>query len=121
MTQTNEESRNDEARFMQMVAMFQFAAMQQMGKIANPTSGEIERDLEQARGSIDLLEMLQRKTQGNRSKPEEELLGKVLFELRMNYVDEVERAAKSDSQTPPESGNDEDAPEDESKEGDTDH
>ena len=104
MTQNNEETRKDEARFMQVVAMFQFAAMQQMGKLTNPVSGEMEQDLEQARVSIDLLEMLQRKTQGNRTDAEEELLGKILFELRMNYVDEVERVAKAGSDESSENG-----------------
>ena len=124
MTSNTEEARNDEARFMQMVAMFQFAAMQQMGKLANPVSGEIERDLDQSRMSIDLLEMLQRKTQGNRSDAEEELLGKVLFELRMNYVDEVERAAKAGTETPseetPADSTGADPAEEESKEEETD-
>jgi len=94
---------------MQIVAMFQFAAMQQMGKLANPVSGEIDRDLAQAQASIDLLEMLQRKTAGNRSQAEDEFLGKVLFELRMNYVDEVERARASESE-PPAAGSEEASP-----------
>lgn len=82
----------DEVLFVQLVATFQFAAMQQMGKIANPVSGEIERDLDQARASIDVVEMLQRKTEGHRSARESEFVDKVLFELRMNYVDEVKRS-----------------------------
>lgn len=81
----------DEVLFVQLIATFQFAAMQQMGKIANPVNGEIERDLEQARASIDIVQMLQRKTEGHRSAREAEFLDKVLFELQMNYVDEVKR------------------------------
>jgi hypothetical protein len=81
----------DEILFVQLVATFQFAAMQQMGKIANPVSGEIERDLDQARTSIDIVQMLQRKTDGHRSARESEFLDKVLFELQMNYVDETRR------------------------------
>jgi len=79
--------------FLQLVAMFQYAAMQQMGKLANPVSGEIERDLAQARISIDMIEMLQNRTQTGRSARESEFLDKVLFELRMNYVDESKRPA----------------------------
>ncbi len=71
--------------------MFQFAAMQQMGKLASPVSGKIERDLDQARISIDMIEMLHAKTDGRRTKPESEFLDKVLFELRMNFVDEKRR------------------------------
>jgi hypothetical protein len=86
-----EPSRN-EVLLVQLVAMFQFAAMQQMGKVANPVTGKIERDLEQARLSIDMVEMLQTRTQAGRTPGEAEILDKVLFELRMNYIDECKRA-----------------------------
>jgi hypothetical protein len=81
----------DEFLFVQLVATFQYAAMQQMGKVANPVSGKIERDLEQARTSIDIVQMLQRKTEGQRTQRESEFLDKVLFELQMNFVDESKR------------------------------
>ena len=84
----------DETLFVQLVAMFQYAAMQQMGKLPNPATGKIERDLEQARMSIDMIEMLQRRTGSHRSAPESEFLDKVLFELRMNFVDESKRPAQ---------------------------
>jgi Domain of unknown function (DUF1844) len=87
-------SRN-ELLFLELVAMFQFAAMQHMGKVANPVTGKIEVNLEQARISIDIVEMLYARTDGRRSDRESEFLDKVLFELRMNYVDEVKRNAAS--------------------------
>jgi hypothetical protein len=90
----------DELLFLHLVSMFQFAAMQQMGKLANPVTGKIERDLEQARLSIDMIEMLQAKTAGARTSDESELLDKVLFELRMNFVDERKRA-ESEPPAPP--------------------
>ena len=83
----------DELLFLHLVSMFQFAAMQQMGKLPNPVTGKIERDLEQARLSIDMIEMLHAKTAGTRTNDESELLDKVLFELRMNFVDEKKRGA----------------------------
>jgi hypothetical protein len=92
----------DEARFMQLIAMFQLAAMQQMGKLVSPVTGEAERDLEHAKTSIDMLETIQRRTDGNRTDGESELLKKVLFELRMNYVDETRPAESAESE--PEAG-----------------
>jgi hypothetical protein len=91
----------DEQLFLQLVAMFQFAAMQQMGKLPNPVTGQIERDLAQARASIDIVEMLQSKTAGTCSAREKEFLDKVLFELRMNYVDEVNRPGGEGATPPP--------------------
>lgn len=84
----------DEARFVQLIAMFQLAAMQQMGKLTNPATGEVERDLPAARASIDMLETIERRSQGNRTPAEGEFMEKVLFELRMNYVDETRRASE---------------------------
>jgi hypothetical protein len=90
----------DELLFLQVVAMFQFAAMQQMGKLPSPVTGKIERDLAQAKVSIDIVEMLQKKTADRCSAGEKEYLDKVLFELRMNYVDEVNRPAEADASPP---------------------
>jgi hypothetical protein len=94
----------DETLLLQLVAMFQYAAMQQMGKLPNPMTGKVDRDLAQARLSIDMIEMLQRRTQAQRSARESEFLDKVLFELRMNFVDESKRPAETE---PGEAGPDE--------------
>jgi hypothetical protein len=80
--------------FLHLVTMFQVAAMQQLGKVMNPVTNKIERDLEQAKFSIDIISMLKEKTKGNLSPAEEEYLGKIVFELQMNYVDEVDREKK---------------------------
>jgi len=79
----------NEAYFIQLVYTFQAAAMQQMGKITNPMTGKIEKNMEQAKHSIDMLAMLETKTGGNLTDRERRTLEKSLFELRMNYVDEM--------------------------------
>jgi hypothetical protein len=86
------ESQNkDQALFIQLVLTFQAAAIQQMGKLQNPITGKVERNLEQAKFSIDMLEMIENRTTGNLSENEKEFLEHALFELRMNYVDEVKK------------------------------
>ena len=75
--------------FVQLVAMFQAAALQQMGKIKNPVSDAIEKNMEQAQLSIDLIDMLKEKTKGNRSPEEERFISGVLQDLKLNYVDEL--------------------------------
>ena len=86
----------DELLFLQLVSMFEVAAMQQLGKLPNPITKEIERDLAQAKVSIDILDLLKNKTKGNLTDKEQDFLDKVLFELHMNYVDEV-KSAKDDT------------------------
>lgn len=77
--------------FMQLVMMFQGAAFQHMGKVMNPVTQKIERDMAQAKHAIDMLGMLAAKTQGNLEEGEQRLLDHTLYELRMNYIDEVNK------------------------------
>jgi hypothetical protein len=74
--------------FFSLVMTFQAAAMQQMGKLKNPISDKIERDLQQAQLSIDILDMLEEKTKGNLSDDESRFFKGILQELKLNYVDE---------------------------------
>ena len=83
--------------FLQTIAMFQAAAMQQLGKIADPVSGKVSKHLDQARMTIDTLEVLQEKTSGNLTGDEASFLEKVLFELRMNYMDELKKPEEEGS------------------------
>lgn len=82
--------------FVQLISMFHAAALQQMGKIKNPATDKIERDLEQAELSIDMLDMLKEKTKGNASAEEEKILNELVAQLKLNYVDEKSKDAKTD-------------------------
>lgn len=78
-------------QYFQLVLSLQAAAMQQMGKVASPLTGKVERDMDMAKNSIDMLEMVERKTRGNLSDDERKLIEHVLYELRLNFVDELKR------------------------------
>lgn len=91
----------------QLILSLHAGAMQQMGKVASPLTGKVERDLAAARTTIDMVDMLRRKTEGNLSGDEKKLLDRVLYELRMNYVDESRKGdtdAPSDGSSKTESG-----------------
>jgi hypothetical protein len=77
--------------------MFQTLALQQLGKLINPISGKMERDLQQARVTIDMLQMVQEKTAGNLTAREQGLIGGIITELQLNYVDELKRAEEPES------------------------
>ena len=83
----NQQEKNT-ALFANLVMMFHSAAMGHLGKVKNPITDKIERDLDQAQMMIDLLDMLSDKTQGNLSEDEQKFLSNVLRELKLNYVDE---------------------------------
>ncbi len=62
-----------------------------LGEVPNPYTNQKEEDTEGARHTIDILSMLQEKTKGNLSKDEEQLLGSVLYELRMKFMARTSR------------------------------
>jgi hypothetical protein len=61
-------------------------AMANLGQAPDPVSGRGHVDLDQARFAIDLLAMLQEKTQGNRTPDESAVLEEMLAALRMGFV-----------------------------------
>ncbi|MDP3980686.1 MAG: DUF1844 domain-containing protein [Chlamydiota bacterium] len=77
-----------EMRFISFVTVMGSAAMQQLGKVADPMSGKATRDLLGAKSTIDLLMMLKEKTKNNLSNHEESALNSILSNLQLNYVDE---------------------------------
>ena len=85
----------------QLVLMFETAALQHMGKLKNPFTDRIERDLQQARISIDMLEMLHAKMKNNLTAEEERMFSGALRDLRLNYVEEAAKPATEPAQPPP--------------------
>jgi hypothetical protein len=81
-------------RFLTLVMSLATAAWSQLGKIPHPSTNKIEKDLEQAKMSIDFLRMLLDKTKGNLKPKEDELLCNTVMDLEMNFADE---AGKADS------------------------
>ncbi len=121
------------AIFAGMVNQYAQMAFMFMGKVPNPQTGKTEVDVESAKMFIDNLEMLEFKTKGNLSPEEDKFLKTVLTQLRMDFVESLEKKgvtadntpsseeppAKESSQTPPSqesnpesgSGNDSDSDE----------
>jgi len=74
--------------FYTLVYTFQMQSMFQLGKLKNPMTDKIERDLESAKVSIDMLDMILEKTKGNLSDDEKRFLEHTLSDLKLNFVDE---------------------------------
>lgn len=83
-----------ELRFIQYVSILTNSGMQQLGKIMNPVTGKMEKNLEAAKATIDLLSMLKEKTKGNLTAKEEKVVSNALANLQLNYADEVKRKEK---------------------------
>ena len=78
--------------FIQLISSLHAGALQEMGKMKNPATDKIEKNLEQAEFTIDMLDMLKEKTKGNLTAEEEKFFGTVISELKLNYVDEKAKA-----------------------------
>ena len=73
--------------FQGLVISLAAATMQHLGKTLNPVTHKIDKNLPAAQSTIDMLDMLSAKTQGNLSEPEAKLLKGVLADLKLNYVE----------------------------------
>ncbi len=76
-----------EMSFSTLVLSLSASAMMHLGMEAEPGGPKPEVDLPLARQTIDILEVLRAKTQGNLDEGEERLLESVLHELRLKYVE----------------------------------
>ena len=77
---------NNNELFMTLVSSLASQAWIQLGKIKNPITDKVEKDLGAASMSIDMLSMIQEKTKGNLEDYESQLLEKTLNDLKMNFV-----------------------------------
>ena len=77
--------------FLQSLAQ---QGLMQMGLIPWP-HGQRELALEQARDTVDILEMLKAKTKGNLTAEEQQLMDTVVYELKMSFVEVQQAIARS--------------------------
>jgi hypothetical protein len=75
-----------EATLSTLVLSLSTQALMHLGEIPDVASGQAQRDLPAARSIIDLLAVLQRKTEGNLEAEEAALLDRILYDLRMRFV-----------------------------------
>ena len=82
--------KNDQL-YLQLLYLMHHTAMQELGKVANPVTGELVRNLEKAQQAIDMLEMLNEKTKGNLSEELDKTQEMMLSELRRNFLEETNK------------------------------
>lgn len=73
--------------FTTLVFSLAASAQSALGIAPNPMTGQVEKNIPQAKHSINLLEVLLEKTKGNLSDEEAKLLQAILYDLRMRFVD----------------------------------
>jgi hypothetical protein len=69
-----------------LIRTFHLQAAMAMGLLPNPVTKKAEIQLDHAKHSIDMLAMIQQKTEGNRTPEESEMLEAILNELRWAFI-----------------------------------
>jgi len=77
------------------------SALIHLGEPLPGAPGPAQVNLPLARHTIDLLALLDQKTRGNLSGEEERLLTKLLFDLRLRYVERAKSSPKSQQPSKP--------------------
>ena len=87
-----------EPRFEDLASPFVLMGLAALGIVPNPETGRSEVDLAAARTAIECLELLRRKTHGNRSDSETAFLEQALYELKVQYAERRDRAGNPDTE-----------------------
>jgi len=86
---------DDPASFLSLIMSLASNAAASLGMMPHPMTGETAVDLQTAKHWVDVLGMLEEKTQGNLDEQEAQMLENLLADLRMQYV------SSAQSPTPP--------------------
>jgi len=84
--------------FLALITSLASTCWMQLGKVPNPISNKIEKDLQNAKFTIDILRTLKEKTKGNLTEEEERLLISVIADLELTYADEIKKETESSEQ-----------------------
>ncbi len=74
--------------FDQLISSLVHTTWVSLGKIKNPITDKIEKDLHMASVNIDMVDMLYKRMDGNLSESEDKYLSQILSELKSNYIND---------------------------------
>jgi hypothetical protein len=73
--------------FSTFLVSLSHSALMHLGEVPHPETNSVQLDLPLARQTIDLIAVLEEKTKGNLTGDEERLLGQLLYDLRLRFVE----------------------------------
>jgi len=83
---TNSGGQNLEATFSTLIISIASSAVVALGLEKNPQTGQLEKHLDIAQYSIDLLAVLRDKTKNNLSESEKNYLEAIIQDLQMKFI-----------------------------------
>lgn len=97
--ETLTEEQRQKALFITLIQQYQMQGWVSLGKLKNPVTDKIEKNLEMAKVSIEILDMLKSKTQGNLTDEEIRILDQTIADLKLNYVSESQQSGSDETQS----------------------
>ena len=82
--------------FDQLISSLVHSTWISLGKIKNPMTDKIEKDIQGASMNIDMIDMLYKRMDGNLSDNEDKYLSQILSELKTNYINEKSQTESSE-------------------------
>jgi hypothetical protein len=92
----NTSTSREAALFLQLVMGLQQTGMVALGKLMNPITRSLEKNLDAARDTIDTLAAIETRTRGQLESDEQRVLQQAITDLRLNYVEEMKKAGRSE-------------------------
>ena len=81
----------DQLTFSTFVLSLSTSVLVSLGELPDPLKNEESLNLPLAKQTISLVEMLMDKTKGNLTEEEDKLIGNILYDLRMKYVEKSKK------------------------------
>lgn len=84
-----------ESEFVTFILSMISSTLVQLGDLPNPTTQKVDTlDLSSAKVSIDTLDLLHRKTQGNLTQEEEQTFTNLLTQVKLRYITKLQQSNK---------------------------
>ena len=89
-SETQERGPLPEVNFQSLIFSLSSSALFHLGEIADPQTGQKQKDIPLAKHSIDTIALLKEKTKGNLEDEEQKFIDNILTDLRWRYVKATE-------------------------------
>ncbi len=98
--------------FMLLLTQLSSGVWVQLGKLPDPATNKISRNLEAASMTIDIIDALAEKTKGNLNEDQDQFLSGTLSQLKMNYLEEMKKPDPVSEAKKPEASMQQEKPDD---------
>ncbi len=89
--ETTDQTVLPEINFSTFILSLSTSTLMHLGELPNPETNQIEKNLPLAKQTIDLIDMLKKKTTGNLDTDEDQLITNLLYDLKLKYVAAIKK------------------------------